>query len=317
MTHTSRLCFPLITIGITCYNAKSTVSGAVEGALRQSWENVEIVITDDGSTDGSWSILQECALANPQIRLIRMEKNGGVGAARQRLVEEAQGEFLVFFDDDDESLPERLARQYQRIFDYEAAHPGSAVLCYSNRDVVRTGEESPAFTRFGIGRKPPEPSGSLVADHVLGLVKEDGAHSWGMIGSCTMMARTATFREFGGFDAQFRRCAELDFAIRAAFAGAHFISVDAPLITQYLTDTADKAGDADLRYRLLLLQKHKAYLDSKRAYRGAVANIRAWFHQTRGHRWRGRLWRALAFMLFPWQISWKRVRRNRWLVQDA
>ena len=46
----------------------------------------------------------------------------------------------------------------------------------------------------------------------------------------------------GGFDARFRRCAERDLAVRAALDGAHFISVDAPLVIQYLTPTADRAG---------------------------------------------------------------------------
>ena len=103
---------------------------------------------------------------------------------------------------------------------------------------------SPAaeFARLGIGRHPPEPSGRVVADYVLGLMKDDGRHCWGMFGSCTLMGRTETFRGFGGFDQRFRRCAELDLAVRAALGGAHFISVDAPLVTQHLTPSATKTG---------------------------------------------------------------------------
>ena len=92
------------------------------------------------------------------------------------------------------------------------------------------------------------------------------------------MARTEAFRALGGFDDRFRRRAELDLAVRAAFAGAHFISVDAPLVTQYLTPTADKAGDAQLRYRLL------------------------------------RLWYLAALVCFPWRVSWGLLRRSSLLA---
>ena len=115
---------------------------------------------------------------------------------------------------------------------------------FATRIAMSSGQASevPTSHRVGIGRVPPAPSGPMVADYVLGLVKDDGRHSWGMLGSGTLMARTDALRDLGGFDARFRRCAERDLAVRAALEGAHFISVDAPLVTQYLTPTADKAG---------------------------------------------------------------------------
>ena len=85
----------------------------------------------------------------------------------------------------------------------------------------------------------------MVADYVLGLVKDDGRHSWGMLGSGTLMARAEALRDLGGFDARFRRCAERDLAIRAALEGAHFISVDAPLIIQYLSPDS-RSGQAPI-----------------------------------------------------------------------
>ena len=151
------------------------------------------------------------------------------------------------------------------VIEYEQRHSGVPVFCYANRLVVPPGNREPTFERHGIGRVPPEPSGFIAADYVLGVLGEDGKHSWGMLGSCTLMARTETFRVLGGFDGSFRRRAELDLAVRAAFAGAHFISVDAPLVTQHLTPTADKASNALLRYRLLLVEKHRDYLKQKDA----------------------------------------------------
>jgi glycosyltransferase involved in cell wall biosynthesis len=73
------------------------------------------------------------------VRLIRHSANCGVAAARNTLLAGANGALIAFFDDDDESAPQRLERRYRRILEYESTQPEATVLCYSNRNVVRTG----------------------------------------------------------------------------------------------------------------------------------------------------------------------------------
>ena len=297
---------PLITIGITCYDAEDTIRRAVESALAQTWTAREIIIVDDGSADDSATVIEEIGRTHHEIRLIRHGENRGVAEARNTVLAEARGAFIAFLDDDDESTPDRLEQQHRRIVEYEQRHPGEPVFCYANRVVVPLGKGEPTFERLGIGRVPPEPSGSITADYVLGVLQDDGEHSWGMLGTGTLMARTEAFRLLGGFDGKFRRRAELDLAVRAAFAGTHFISVDAPLVTQYVTPTADKAGDAQLRYRLLLVEKYRDYLKEKRCYAGARCYVHARFHRSRDGRWR--LWYLAALILFPWRVSLRRIR---------
>jgi glycosyltransferase involved in cell wall biosynthesis len=304
---------PLITIGITCYNSRDSIRGAVESTLMQTWPAREIVVVDDASADGSEQILLGLEDAHPEVRVVRHDINRGFPSALNTLLAEARGTFIAFFDDDDESGPDRLMRQYRRIVSYETMHPGAPVLCYSNRTVVPPDSRTAEFARLGIGRHPPEPSGPVVADYVLGLIKDDGRHCWGMFGSCTLMCRTEALRGLGGFDQRFRRCAELDLAVRAAVRGAHFISVDAPLVTQHLTPSADKAGKADLQYRLLLLEKHKAFLRQKRAYVGAWCYMHAQFYS--GRDWRWRLWYLAALAFFPWRLSRERLRRSSLLAR--
>jgi glycosyltransferase involved in cell wall biosynthesis len=296
---------PLITIGLTCFEAEDTIRRAVESALEQTWTAREIVVVDDGSSDGSVAAIEELGRACEEIRLIPHAENRGVGEARNTVLAHARGAFVAFFDDDDESKPDRLEQQYRRIVEYERHHPGATVLCYANRLVVQPGEHEPTFERPGIGRVPPEPSGPMAADYVLGVLRDGREHSWGMLGSCTLMARTEALRALGGFDARFRRRAELDLAVRGAFEGAHFISVDAPLVTQHLTPTPDKAGDAPLRYRLLLVEKHRDYLKAKKCYAGAWCYMHAQFHRSRHGRWR--LWYLAALILFPWRVSLRRI----------
>jgi len=304
--------YPLVTVGIPCFNAEDTIRRATESVLVQTWPEREILIVDDASTDSSGIVVAELERAHPEIRVIRHEGNRGFPGAANTLLAQARGEFIAFLGDDDESAPGRLEQQYRRIVGYEAAHPGAIVLCYSDRNVVPAGDHKPAFQHHGIGRVPPEPSGSVVADYLLGLIKDD-ARSWGMVGSGTLMARTDALRRVGGFDIRFRRAADFDLAIRAALAGAHFIGVDAPLITQHVTQTADKAGNTDLRYRLLVVEKHKVYLKNRKSHLGAWCNMHAQFYN--GRHWRWRVWYLAALVCFPWSVSRERLKRSSLLAR--
>ena len=79
------------------------------------------------------------------------------------------------------------------------------------------------------------------------------------------MARRSLFKKIGSFDESFRRSAEWDFAIRASFQDAHFISVNNSLVKMYKTSSFYKSGLIPLVYSLKLREKYKAYL-KKRGY---------------------------------------------------
>jgi glycosyltransferase involved in cell wall biosynthesis len=290
--------FPRITIGITCFNAADTIARAIESAMKQDWPNKEIIVVDDASTDDSGAVLKAMTRQHPGLRVIRHQVNAGYPGALNTIVKASRGEFLAIFDDDDESRQDRLAKQWRRLTNYERLHGAELVLCYSNRDVVRTGQTRPDYVLMAIGRKPPEPSGPIVANYVFGVLA-DSHHVLGKLGSCTLMARRQTFVALGDFDASFRRCAEWDLAVRAALRGAHFIGVDEPLIIQYRTATADKAGKISLEYALKLRRKHKDYLIKDRAYLASLAIAHAQFHGWARQDWRHYLFMALACGLMP------------------
>lgn len=289
---------PRITIGVTCHNAQDTVARALRSAVAQTYPDFEILVVDDASTDDSARIITDFAATDPRIRLIRHERNKGYPAALNTVLRHATGAFVAFFDDDDESAPERLSRQIERLQAFESSHPDAIVFCYANRAVMRPGETRAHHVTLAIGRTPPEPCGPGVADFLLWEAQEPG-FTWGAFGSCTMMARKAHFEGLGGFDEDFRRCAEWDLAIRGAFRGAFFIAVDAPLVTQYKTSTPDKAGSKPLTYALKLRHKHREYLKSRRMIRAADAMARCRFHYACGNRWRSRVFKALACLCAP------------------
>lgn len=91
---------PLISVIVPVYNVEKYVSECIESILRQSYKNVEIIIIDDGSTDGSGNICQEYASSNLRIKLFRL-KNSGVGMARNYGINQATGNYVYFLDADD------------------------------------------------------------------------------------------------------------------------------------------------------------------------------------------------------------------------
>jgi glycosyltransferase involved in cell wall biosynthesis len=243
-------------------------------------------------------LLEQIARKNPSLHIMRHATNEGYPGALNTIIKASRGDFIAFFDDDDESRDDRLTKQWRRLTDYERIHEAELVLCYSNRHIVLAGDTKADHLALAIGREPPEPAGSIVAKYLFGCLA-DSYHVWGMLGSGTMMARRNAFLAIGDFDLSFRRYAELDLAIRAALRGAHFIAVNEPVMTQHKTSTADNSGRTRLKYALKLRRKHKDYLVAEKSYLASVSMARAWFHGNAGHYWRHHLFLALAYGLLP------------------
>lgn len=286
---------PLITIGITCFNAAETIRRAVDSALAQAWPNFEIIVVDDGSSDESVSILK--AIDDPRVRLVQHELNKGYPSALNTIIDHARGAYIAFFDDDDDHDPDRLMHQYKRLCAFEGEHEDGPILCYTHRRVFIRGCEKPDAFVTAIGAcggdgQQREPHGPMVADYLLLHKKPDG-YSWGEFGSGTLMAHTDTLKKFK-FDPDFKRCAEWDLAVRCALSGGYFIAADQALVIQHKTKTVDKAGKTPLFYGLLLRRKHKKYLKKKGLYWASLCLAHARFYYFRGRVWRSRFWYGLA-----------------------
>jgi glycosyltransferase involved in cell wall biosynthesis len=97
---------PLVSVMIGAYNAAPYLGEAIESALGQDYEPIELIVVDDGSTDGTADVARSFA----QVKVIQQE-NGGNGAARNRAVENASGELYAFLDADDRFTPGKLSLQ--------------------------------------------------------------------------------------------------------------------------------------------------------------------------------------------------------------
>lgn len=109
---------PFFSVVIPLYNKQSHVKETIKTVFNQTFQNYEIVVVNDGSTDESVKIVK--SLQDNRIRLIHQE-NAGVSVARNRGIEEANAEYIVFLDADDLWLPEFLETIYHLINDFPDA----------------------------------------------------------------------------------------------------------------------------------------------------------------------------------------------------
>lgn len=131
---------PFVSAIMPVFNAERFVAEAVESILRQSYELFELLVIDDGSTDGSRVILEHYAQLDGRIKL-SSGPNRGVVAARNALHQLARGEFIAVMDADDVALPERFERQVACLAD----HPEIAVL---GSQVMAIDDEGDPLCRF-------------------------------------------------------------------------------------------------------------------------------------------------------------------------
>jgi len=159
------------------FNGDQFLEAALESLLAQDYEPYEIVVCDDGSTDGTADILA----AHPAVRVVRQE-NSGPSAARNAAIEASRGELVALFDADDLWPANRLSLQAS----YLAEHPEAGCVLGRQEWI-----EAPP----GLPRDP------LFGD--LGGIPLTGA-----------MFRRSVLDEVGGFDPSFRRAEDRDLLVR-------------------------------------------------------------------------------------------------------
>lgn len=112
-----------VTIGIPVFNVAKYIRATMDAVLAQTFESIEFLICDDCGTDGSIDIVRDYQQTHPRgrdIRILRQPENKGIGAARNRMVAEAQGRYFYSLDGDDTIVPETIALLYKAAQDHHA-----------------------------------------------------------------------------------------------------------------------------------------------------------------------------------------------------
>ena len=180
---------PQISCIIPTYNRWPLVLEAVDSVLAQTHSDWELLVIDDGSTDGTPKLLAE---QRPQVRLLRQE-NQGVSAARNRAAQESSGEWLAFLDSDDFWLPNKLEAQAAHL----AAHP-ECRICQTEEVWIRRG------VRVNPRHKHRKGEGDCFARSLELCV----------ISPSSVMVRRDLWAETGGFDERLPVCEDYDLWLR-------------------------------------------------------------------------------------------------------
>jgi glycosyltransferase involved in cell wall biosynthesis len=185
------------------HNSRATIMGALDSALSQTISDLEVIVVDDGSTDGGNHLVAQRASSDPRVRLVQQE-NRGPSAARNVGVDLARAPYLAFLDADDRWLPQKLAKQ----------------LAIAGTGVV--------YTDLIIVGGPAD--GTRGSDHqelFTGLVFEQLARS-NFVGILTVLAPTDLIRQHR-FDESLRLSEDLDLWLRLAADEVPFALIREPL----------------------------------------------------------------------------------------
>lgn len=181
----------LVSCIIPTYNRAYCLKRAVDSVLKQSDENFELIVVDDGSTDETPEILKEYQ-KHPQVKLLG-QGNLGVSSARNCGARHAQGEWLAFLDSDDEWLPEKLALQRQI---WEAS---PELLWVHGEEIwVRKGKRVNP-------KKIHQKSGGDIFERSLKLC---------LVSPSAVVLKKNLYDEYGGFDESFTVCEDYDLWLR-------------------------------------------------------------------------------------------------------
>jgi glycosyltransferase involved in cell wall biosynthesis len=230
---------PAISVLMPVYNCEKYLAEAVRSILGQTFADFELIIVNDGSTDGSLRVLQQFAEHDKRIRIID-RPNTGITPALNEMIEASRGQYLARMDADDISVPERFAKQ--------------KAFLDANPDCVIVGSRVMLM----------DPYGSPVAESGHQLQHEQIEHElltqsgWAMVHPSVMMRRGAVVK-IGGYDARWKHCEDHDLFLRMTEVGqaANLPEVLLWYRRHYASINYNKAAEQAAQKEALLREAHQ------------------------------------------------------------
>ena len=199
---------PQISVIIPVYNRDKLLKRAVESVLKQSYQNFELIVVDDGSDDDIAAVMNK--YKDKRIKLLKTP-HSGVSAARNAGVDHAKYDYIAFLDSDDQWLKTKLEKQVNSLSDNPIYN-----ICYTGEKWIRDGKDfkhKKALKKFT----------GFVFDKCL----EDC-----FIGCSTVLLKKNLFYEAGGFDTDLKVCEDYDIWLKIS-AKYPVLLIEDPLIIKY------------------------------------------------------------------------------------
>jgi glycosyltransferase involved in cell wall biosynthesis len=237
------------------YQGREYLAAAIESVLAQTFERLELLVVDDGSTDGSSAIARSYAGRDPRVRYRRQE-NAGQGAARNTGIGVARGEAVGFLDQDDLWLPDKLARQLPLLDDTTVVYSDTYIL----RDGGRSREER--LSDHLDGWPVPATLESLIAGNSIPVL------------TAVLPRRLLLAHGCFTIDAALKGVDDYDLWLRLAAAGVTFSYVPEPLAVYRVHGAAMSADQVQMASARLALFEKLAAQDTGRQSKAFRSRLR-------------------------------------------
>ena len=222
-----------ISVIIPTFNRRHTLKRAISSVLNQTLKPVEIIVVDDGSTDGTDEWLQ---LYHPSIKLIS-QSNSGVSSARNIGIQHAQTDWISLLDSDDEWLKDKLEKQVNILL-----KNSNILFCHTDEIWVRNG------VRVNQGKKHQK-HGGMIFENCLDICR---------ISPSSSLFHRSLLDDVGFFDEELKVCEDYDLWLRITVKYP-VLYLDEPLIIKYggHKNQLSKVPEGIERYRIQTLEKLK------------------------------------------------------------
>lgn len=240
----------IVSVILPCYNRSDIVGRAINSLLLQTYSNIEVIVVDDGSDDGTDLLQIIASFTDERVRLIRHDVNKNGAAARNTGIAASSGEFIAFCDSDDEWYPEKLEKQLALV-DF---NPSTRTLIYCASHVI---------TKDGdIERKSILPSkaikhGQRVSDY---LFLRGGFIPTPSMVVPTWLARQICFNETLG------RHQDYDFLLRLDSNGCEFRMHPDPLLCVHWEDMRITQRGLDISGSLKFIEEYEQYVNENEKF---------------------------------------------------
>ena len=224
---------PLVSVIIPTYNRNNIISRAIDSVIKQTYDNIEIIVVDDGSTDNTKQILRQFRGKVKYIYKI----NGGVSSARNKGIEEAKGELIAFLDSDDYWMPDKIEKQIKYLIinkersgvltNYEFVDNGSLLKVVNIEFIVNNGDVQ-----------------------LVRLINN-------LQTMCTILMKKEVFSKVGYFDEKVKTAEDIDMLLRIV-SMYNIGSINESLVKVYV-DNQSLATKLFTGNRLIAIRKIKEY----------------------------------------------------------
>lgn len=239
-----------ISVIIPAYDREATIGAALSSALLQTWTDTEVVVVDDGSTDGTADVVEAVSRRDPRARLLRQD-NAGAAAARNSGMAQATGDLITFLDSDDLIFDEHLQRLY------ETWREGGRGIATANAHYL---------TRAGLRGMRHTQAIPAPRHQRLAMLQSN---------FCSPMSLfpAQLVRDHGGMDTSLVRCEDWEFWLRAVFHGYPVAHQREPLAIMRRThSTATSDRELVWEYEDAILRRWSAREDLRPAERAYLSD---------------------------------------------